>query len=219
MKKILLFLSVFATMTFSSYAQSVTNDGTGSVKEKQVFRFIYIAPDNNMSQQQLLAALNDQRNHIVSEGSPAIFYLVSNDNPIVVKFNMEGDNSEEFESQLLYGLRQTMSWNVEAPFDRKNICKMLGEYDYVDASGNIKYERVELNFHVGKTFWDRGNNESVIAALFFELNAAKYIEDKRMQFNVYFRCPPSKGVLDRDHPFGAMNLDDINQYVIPRVED
>lgn len=187
--------------------------------EKQIFRFIYVAPDANMSQQQLIAALNDHRNHIVSDESPAIFYLPSAEQPLVVKFNMDGSNEDDFEGQLMYNLRETMSWPVNANFDRKKIMELLTEYDFMDSDGNFKYEKVELNFHAGKTFWDRGNNEAIIAALFFELNAAKYIENGKMQFNVFFRCPPSKGSLDREKPFGDMNLDDINQRVIPKVED
>lgn len=189
-----------------------------TIKSK-IFRFIYVAPDANMSQQQLIAALNDHRNHVVSDESPAIFYLPSAEQPLIVKFNLDGSNEDDFDGQLLYNLRETMSWPVNTNFDRKKILELLTEYDFVDSDGNFKYEKVEMIFHVGKKFWDRGNNEAIIAALFFELNASKYIESGKMQFNVFFRCPPSKGSLDREKPFGDMNLDDINQRVIPKVEN
>lgn len=220
--KYLFLAALFMVLNFTAMAQNeneTSDDALTMFDEKPTFRFIYVAPDNNMSQQQLLAALNDHRNHIVMEKSPAIFYLVSNNNPVVVKFNMEGDNSDEFDDSFLYNLRQSMSWNVDAGFDRKNILSMLTQSDFVDKSGEFNYDNVEFDFHVGKTFWDYGNNETVIAALFFELNAAKYMDEGRMQFNVFFRCPPAKGTLNRENTFGEMNLDNINQYVIPKVDD
>ena len=208
-------LSFFMALPAMSIEDSDLSQTSGN---KQTFRFVYIAPDNNMSQQQLLADLNNHRNYVVLEGSPAIFYLVSNNDPLIVKFNMSGDNSDEFENQLLYNLRQTMSWSVDANFDRQKILSLFRQYDFIDNSGELVFDKVEFDFHVGKTFWDRGNNEAVIAALFFELNAAKYLDENRMQFNVFFRCPPSKGTYDGEKPFGEMNLDDINSLIGTIIE-
>ncbi len=189
------------------------------VQKKQTFRFIYVAPDNAMTQQRLFAALNDHRNHIANEGAPAIFYLASGNSPIIVKFNLANDNKADFENELLYYLKQSMSTKVEASYDRRRIMELINQYDFIDEKGELKYEKTEFDFHVGKAFWDRGNNEAIIGSLFFGLNAAKYINEGRMQFNVFFRCPTSKGSFDRDLPFGNLNLDNINQTIIPQTED
>lgn len=191
--------------------------------EKKTFRFIYVAPDNTMTQQRLLAALNNHRNYIVSEGSPAIFYLASGDNPIIVKYNLDDESVEDsdnlFEKELLYYLKQSMSTNVEAGFDRQKIMELISQYDFIDEDGELSYKMTEFDFHVGKSFWDRGNNEAVIGSLFFALNAAKYMNEGQLQFNVFFRCPSSKGSFDRDKPFGQLNFDDINRRIIPQTED
>lgn len=196
----------------------IAQDNSGDYSE-QVFRFIYVAPDNTMTQQRLLADLENHRNYVVSEGSPAIFYLASSHDPIIVKFNLDEDNSNDFDSQLLGYLKQSMSTNVEAAYDRQRIMELFGQYNFLDDEGFMNYKRVELNFHVGKSFWDFRNNESVISALFFELNAKKYVADEKMQFNVFFRCPPSRGSFDREKPFGDINLDDINEVIIPQSTD
>ncbi len=221
-------------LAFSAVLPAAAQEYTDSIEEEDVtatdiepeleapkFRFIYVAPDNNMSQQGLISALQDHYNHIVSEDdSPAIFYLSFRPEPIIVKFNTgEGDNPEDFEGELLNTLRHSMSYNVTPDFDRDKILEIMRENNFVTDDGAEKYSDIELDFHVGKAFWDAGNNEAIIAPVFFSLNAAKYIEDGKMQFNVIFRCPPSKGSINRETPFGTMNLDDINQIVIPRVTD
>ncbi|MDE6304645.1 MAG: hypothetical protein K2M01_07465 [Paramuribaculum sp.] len=199
--------------------ETVMNDTVAEV-EAQKFRFIYVAADNNMSQQGLIEALTDHYNHIVHDEIPAIFYLSFRPEPIIVKFNTgDGDNPDDFESEFLYTLRQSMSYNVTPDYDRNKILEIMNENNYVTDDGFKKYENIELNFHVGKAFWDAGNNEAIIAPVFFGIDAAKHIADKKMQFNVMFRCPQSKGSFDRDVPFGTMNLDEINQIVIPRVTD
>lgn len=190
------------------------------VKDVENFRFIYVAPDNTMNQQGLIDALVDHYNHIVMDETPAIFYLSFKPEPVIVKMNTgNGDNPEDFESQLLYTLRQTMAYSVTPDVDRANILKLLAENDFVDEDNKPTVDDMEFDFHVGKSFWDAGNNESIIAAIYFDIDAKKYIEDNKMHFNVIFRCPPSRGNIDRETPFGLMNLDDINEVVIPSVRD
>jgi hypothetical protein len=112
-----------------------------------------------------------------------------------------------------------MSTKVEANYDRQRIMELLSQYDFVDEEGNCHYGKTEFDFHVGKSFWDRNNNEAVIGSLFFGLNAAKYMDEGQMLFNVFFRCPPSKGGIDREVPFGVQNVDNINHRVIPQAVD
>lgn len=214
-------LILLLMLAFPAIAQEDSfDDSMVPATEAQKFRFIYVAPDNTMSQKGLIEALVDHHNHIVSEDSQAIFYLSFKPEPIIVKINTgTGDNPDDFESELLYTLRQTMAYNVTPDLDRANILRLLNENDFVDEKNNFIKDNFEFDFHVGKSFWDSGSNESVIAAIYFDIDAKKYIEDGKMQFNVIFRCPPSKGTLNRETPFGEMNLDDINVTVIPRVQD
>lgn len=215
-----LFALLLAFSLPASAQEDVTDYDEEPTMDARKFRFIYVAPDDYMSQKGLIEALTDHYNHIVMEGSPAIFYLSFKPEPVVVKFNTgNGDNPDEFESELLYTLRQTMSYNVAPELDRTNILKLLNENDFMDENNEFIHENMEFDFHVGKSFWDAGNNEAIIAAIYFNVDAKKYIEDNKMQFNVIFRCPPSKGTLNRENPFGAMNFDDINATVIPSVQD
>lgn len=203
-----------------SAQEEVFDDGLEPTIEARKFRFIYVAPDNFMSQQGLIEALTDHYNHIVAEESPAIFYLSFKPEPVIVKLNTgNGDNPDEFESELLYTLRQSMSYNVTPDLDRTEILRLLNENDFVDENNRFIHDNMEFDFHVGKSFWDSGNNEAIIAAIYFDTDAKKYIDDNKMQFNVIFRCPPSKGTLNRETPFGEMNFDDINATVIPSVQD
>ncbi len=215
-----LFAMLLSLAMQATAQEDVIAYGPEPTMEPQRFRFIYVAPDNNMSQNGLIEALVDHHNHIMAEESPAIFYLSYKPDPIIVKINTgKGDNPDDFESELLYTLRQSMSYNVTPDFDRSNILNLLNENEFIDENGKFIYENLEFDFHVGKVFWDSGNNESVIAAIYFNINAKKYIEEDKIQFNVIFRCPPSKGTLDRETPFGELNFDDINEIVIPRVQD
>ena len=223
-KNYLLLFELLLGLNATTIAQNEQeNDELESIgtetEEKQTFRFVYVAPDNTMTQQRLFSALNNHRNHVVNEGSPAIFYMATGNNPIIVKFNLEDDNHNDFESEMLYYMKNSMSTKVEASFDRQKIIELINQYDFIGEGGELKYDKTEFDFHVGKTFWDQGNNEAVIGSLFFGLNAAKYINDGRMQFNVFFRCPTSKGSFDRDNPFGNLNFDGINQKIIPQTED
>lgn len=219
--KYLYLLALLMSFTMSVSAQDdFGGDTPQPTMDVEKFRFIYVAPDNFMSQQGLIDALLDHHNHIVSEESPAIFYLSFKPEPVVVKINTgKDDNPDAFESDLLYTLRQSMAYNVTPDVDRANILNLLNEYDFVDENNKLMVQDMEFDFHVGKSFWDAGNNESVISAVYFDINAKKFIEDGKMQFNVIFRCPPSRGTLNRETPFGEMNLDDINVTVIPRVQD
>lgn len=200
-----------------SFPVSAQDEAEGD--DAKTFRFIYVAPDNAMSQQRLLADLMNHRNYAVSEGSPAIFYLASSHDPVIVKFNLPDDNSDDFDSQFLGYLKQSMSVNVEASYDRQRILELFRQYNFIDDEGRMNYKKVEINFHAGKQFWEFHNNESVIGALYFELNARKYVKEDKMQFHVFFRCPPSRGSLDREKPFGDINLDNINENVIPQSTD
>ncbi len=187
--------------------------------ESKIFRFIYVAPDKKMDRDNLIKKLETYANLINYEESPAFFYLPDDKTPIIVRFHLDGEEGN-LNDELIPNLRKTMSWKVTSDFDCKNILSLLSKTDFIDTDGNIKYKRVDIDFLVGGDFWDKKNNENVIATLFFELNVAKYLGEK-MQFNVYFRGPEYRynECVDKDNPFGNINYDRINSRVKPRREE
>lgn len=180
---------------------------------EQRLKIVYVAFDEDMDRDELLNTLKRY-----SEGDePTVFYSAYNEKPKVVKFNLGGDtrkSKDDFEKVFLYDLKRAKTAPVNTEFDRKEIMAIIEEADLIDASGNFNYAKLELDFHVGPSFWVRGCNETLIAALFFELNAAEHIEEGRMQFNVYYRCPTNKREgYDNANEFGNLNLDGINELV------
>ncbi len=178
---------------------------------EQRLKIVYVAFDEDMDRDELLNTLS------APEGDePTVFYSAYNEKPKVVKFNLGGDSEkskDDFKNVFLFDLKRAKTAPVNTEFDRKEIMAIIEEADFIDASGNYNYAKLELDFHVGPSFWKRGCNETLIAALFFEMNAAEYIKDGRMQFNVYYRCPTNKREYDYANPFGQLNLDNINKLV------
>ncbi|MBQ2970219.1 MAG: hypothetical protein IJE15_07535 [Bacteroidaceae bacterium] len=178
---------------------------------EQTLKIVYVAFDEDMDRDKLLKTLN------APEGDePTVFYSAYNEKPKVVKFNLGGDtkkSKDDFEKVFLHDLRRAKTAPINTEFDRKELMAIIEEAGLIDASGNFNYAKLELDFHVGPSFWKRGCNETLIAALFFELNAVKYIKEGRMQFNVYYRCPSNKREYDYANPFGQLNLDNINKLV------
>ncbi len=177
----------------------------------QRIKIIYVAFDEDMDRDKLLNTLREP------EGDePTVFYSAYNEKPKMVKFNLGGDakkSKEDFEKIFLYDLKRAKTAPINTVFDRKEIMTIIEEAGLIDASGSFNYAKLEIDFHVGPSFWARGCNETLIAALFFELNAAEHIEEGRMQFNVYYRCPSNKREYDYANPFGQLNLDNINKLV------
>ena len=177
---------------------------------EQRLKIVYVAFDEDMDRDELLKTLK------ASVGDePTVFYSAYNEKPKVFKFNIGDDNKSEddFEKDFLFDLKRAKTTTVNTEFDRKAIMTIIEEADLVDVSGDFNYAKLEVDFHVGPSFWKYGCNETLIAALFFELNAAEYIEEGRIQFNVYYRCPSHKRDYDYANPFGQLNLDGINKLV------
>lgn len=184
---------------------------------EQRLKIVYVAFDEDMDRDELLRVLKAP-----TEDEPTVFYSAYNEKPKVVKFNL-GDNTkaeDDFKNVFLYDLRKAKTAPINTEFDRKAIMEIIEEADLIDASGNLNYAKLEVDFHVGPSFWKRGCNETLIAALFFEMNVAEYIEKGQMQFNVYYRCPYNKrDGYDNTNRFGNMNLDNINKLVEVSFEE
>ena len=192
-----------ASMLYDGDIEKTGDDNQAALKQ-QTFNFIYVAPDNNMDMRNLLSELGGYKD----SDDPTVFYFVAGDAPIVMRCNMVDDNSSGFDDFIKDYLKWDMSkWTVNPISDKSNILSLLSKYDFLDENGELKYKEVQIIFNVGEAFWTEGYNETVIAALFFELNVAEYLE-KGMQFRIFLR---GTSEFDNDNPFGAMNFDNINK--------
>lgn len=212
-------LLLLAILCVSGHVVAQENN---SVSDK-TFCFVYVAPDSYMSKKGLISDMETIYSRSMTEKNPTIFYLVNNNEPHIVKMNLDGttedEDEEAFEKRFKYFLNQSTSYYVNSVNDINNIMQLLGQYNFQDEDGQLVYKSVELNFHVGKKFWEDNNNEAVIAPLYFNLNAKKLQSIDAFRFNVFFRCPRNEGSFDRDSPFGPMNLDKINNAVRPITKD
>lgn len=181
------------------------------------FYFTYIAPDRAVD----VAALRDRINETVEKvrknNCPAIFYLATGTNPIIVKLNTGNDETttdDDYANKIDYMLKTNTSWQLDTPNDIKCIHELLRENSYVNDEGHLRYSLTELDFHVGSNFWEQKCNESFIGRLYFELNAAQYYQNPAFRFNVYFYYPPAlRGNYDMENKFGMLNPDGINEKV------
>lgn len=191
-------------------AQDVVEE-TVTMPASQSFSFVYIAQDASMNIQEIEKKLQTAWNRGVIEG-PTIFYLSRGmDDPIVVKVNIENDdNRKDFEEKLLPSINQDIGYSVDGNRDKQRILDLLGTYSFLSEDGSPLYKETNFDFHVGQDFWTAGNNEVVLAALFFELDIKKHIADE-FHFNVF--CPRTVTYNEDAGPFGVLNPDDCRRYV------
>jgi len=208
---------LFAFHAITVSAQDV--DATETAPEKQHFTFLYVAKDNSMPLQTLLANVNDRFNHAIAEG-PAIFYLSTGKAPTIMTFNFSDESREpsqireDFEQNILAPLQEQLSYSVDGAFDKHQILKLLQDNNFIWNDGRLMYGQTDFEFYVGQNFWTSGNNEALIASLFFELDIASFIVNENFSFNVY--CPRNINYTDDKAPFGTMNPDGINAAITPR---
>ena len=187
--------------------------------EKQNFAFVYVAQDRSMSWQTLKANLEDRFSHAIVEG-PAIFYLSTGKKPTILAFNFSDeirepkDIKDEFEKNILTPLQEQLSYSVDGAFDKHQILNLLQEHNFIRDDGRLVYGRTDFEFFVGQNFWTVGNNETLIAALFFELDIVNFIVNESFNFNVY--CPRSIEFPNDNAVFGTMNPDGINETITPQ---
>ena len=212
MVKVALSMLMLICGTFTAVAQEEMEDDNNPKKE-QTFRFVYVAPDNPMSKETLLNDLKDVYENTVKSGSPTIFYLANGKKPIIVEFNTGMNNQDDYEIKFVQQINTNKSWIVDIS-DRQRIRELLLQHGIFDSEGQLAYGRTEVYFHVGKEFWEGRRNETIIGALYFDLDAAKYKgKDALFQYNVYFYCPPAMNNYKWDKPFGDLNPDGINDAV------
>lgn len=206
----LLMVAMFITCTGSMVAQEENAQKEASTTANS-FSLVYIAQDASMPIQEIEKKLMTAWNRSVQDG-PTIFYLSrGRENPIIVKVNTEKeDNRDDYDNVLIPAIKQDIPYSVDGPHDKQRLLELLRENAIVAPDGTPLYKETYFDFHVGQDFWTAGYNESVIAALFFELDIKKHIADN-FHFNVF--CPRSIKYNEDTGPFGLLNPDDCRRNI------
>lgn len=200
-----LFMAFSGTMT----AQDETPEQEPVTNAKS-FSLVYIAQDSSMPIQEIEKKLLSAWNRGVQDG-PTIFYLSrGREEPIIVKINTEDDNRSDYDEVLLPAIKQDIPYSVDGPHDKERILELLRENEIVNPDGTPRYEETYFDFHVGQDFWTAGYNETVIAALFFELSVKQHDADN-FHFNVF--CPRTIKYNEDAGPFGLLNPDDCRRNI------
>lgn len=215
------FLIFFTLATYSLFcvqtvkAQELDEKSDSTVA--QSFTFVYIAQGSAEEMPIALMEKNLETAWGCIQKGAVIFYLSRGiDNPIIVKANVDGTGNyekerEEFEEKILNSLREGIQYSVDGAHDKRRIFEILQEHEIVDSLGQPLYNETTFEFHVGQDFWDSGNNETVIASLYFELNIAELRKEADFHFNVF--APRKLSYNEVDGPFGVLNPDDCSQYI------
>lgn len=209
-------LFVFCAGTVLAQEEAAVQDPPA---KSQTFHLVYIAQDESMLpgdiQKNLASSWNDAVKHV-----PTIFYLSrGSENPVIVEVNLKGGaeqdgyigrKKKEFD-ELCHAMEEHGSgWGLDGPSDKQKILELLREHPIVDSNGEPLYKETIIVFHVGQDFWKEELNESVIAALFFELNFKRY---ENYRFLVY--CPYN--LKDKNDLFGSLNPDNCNDKGIESI--
>lgn len=214
-------LHLFLLMVASASAVAQTD------KKEQSFRFVYIATDMSVDKKTLRDALKPLRDDAEVKSTATVFYLSNGSDPVIVEFNMnyESESQKEsllansigmYDSKLIYSINNNLSQPAEADFDRSKVKELLSKYGVINEEGQSNYKDFFMDFHVGKRFWDMHRNESIIGALYFDLDFSKYYGNNDYQFVVNFYCPPAMDKYNHDKSFGDLNPDDMNRKVLVR---
>ena len=169
---------LFYLFAILAFACNVAN----AQKMPKSYSFYYIAHDNTTPVGKLTELLEEAAKLANRLSSPAIFYLANGNDPIVVKFNMKGENESDFKNVLL---KELSARDYHDPGGHKDVVKILEiikENDFIHQGKLIP--DTFFQFYVGEDFWHREYNTSVIAALYSILDIRHYMNEGLM-FNVY----------------------------------
>lgn len=185
------------------------------------FRFHYIAHDETTPVSAVVEKLEEDYNFAIEDEDnphPAIFYLSSGSNPIIVKVNLPGDNREDFDKVLLPELYQRNAHEVNQETDLDMWNNLFDEVNLVDEDNRLNFQSSYFSFYVNPQFWRVKNNEKLIATLFMGLDASN-IAGGRVTWTVYEPRYSKLNYLP-GKPFGEMNVSDINDKItISEIEN
>lgn len=210
---------LFYVLAILAFACNVAN----AQKMPKSYSFYYIAHDKETPVGKLTEVLEEAAKYANRLSSPAIFYLANGDEPIVVKFNMAGENESDFKNVLLAALREKDYHTPGGHKDVLNILDIINEHDFV--YDGMLVPDTFFRFYVGKDFWERGCNVSVIAALYNILNIEHYMNEGLM-FEIYSHqaeeiishCTTSSGGSKKCKLFGEQDYNAMNDNKITVYE-
>lgn len=197
MKNIIILLTCLL-VTSQLWAQDTT---------QKELSFLYIAHDENTDTQSLVQILKEQYENTVyyPDIRATIFYLANGNDPIIVNVNTPNDNRKEF-NNLIASLQSQISHDVNADSDVENIMNLLNDNDIITDDGKFVYQSVIWTYYINSTFWKLGNNESIIAKLYFILDMERLIASHYLTHDIYYSKATDKIEYNVSNPFGSKNL-------------
>ena len=174
---------------------------------KKELSFIYIAHDENTDTQALIQILKEQYENTIyyPDIRATIFYLANGDEPIIVNVNTPNDNRNEF-NNLIISLQSQISHDIIAESDVANIIQLMNDNDIITDEGESVYEYVIWSYYINSTFWKLGNNESIIAKLYFTLEMEELIKSRYLTQYIYYSKSTDKIEYNLLKPLGNKNL-------------
>ena len=210
---IILFLSVF----LFGLNLNAQEEGTEEENPYKQFSFVYIDHEAADAVDIISQRLKDMKDDADQYGNSYIFYLSNGSEPIIVKYNMGKDATDDF-NKLLGELNNAIFHSVDPQTDMDTILKLLLENDFLDEKGNLKNYLSVMDFYVGADFWTLGYNESILAKLYFLFDVPSLEESAKANGKEFiFRVNASKGNYPKykeGMPFGEKNLDGVNRVMI-----
>ena len=211
MKKYILTLLVALLGIASAGAQQ--DDG---MKGMRTFYFYYVAHDNTTPVDDLINRIYQDYNSVMENEAaayPMIIYLSSDDRPVIVKINLPGANPDDYDNRFVQELYMRDSHVVNPNKDVATIMQLFNDAGMLNSDGTVAYGKAMLNFFVTPRFWTSGQNEELIANLFFAMDLDKAMEDgDKLDISIYH---PTASPLNQnvEAPFGRKNLGNINHYL------
>ena len=188
------------------------------------FHFVYIdhEPQPATPATQLCTRINKLRTNAAETGNALIVYLANEDTPLLSFTNVaDPDGAQQRDSleafyEIIDASQSVPSHEVNSVSDVDSIKKLIGPSGafplFDEASGEMRYKSVTIDFYVGPRFWNLRHNDNIIAQLYVILrlkDLMKKYQRKQLSFNVYkaqgqvLNYPEGK-------PFGLHNKDGIN---------
>lgn len=205
MRRILFLLCVCWSLVPVVYSQDNSN---------KHLHFVYIAHETSTPINQLCQRVQTIRNDADETGDAFILYLADGSSSLVSLHNLEDKTGKKRDSEdaflnIIDALQNANSHEVSPRYDCRNLINLFEEFNFATVENQLLFKTVTLDFYVGPTFWTLGNNEKVLAHLYFSLNASAFSLDT-FSFNVF----KPKGQSIEYTPgklFGNLNVDSINK--------
>lgn len=188
---------------------------------QEYYHFIYVEHEIGNHKNILCEKLKDLREDAKETGDALIIYLSTGDQEqdfgICSYTNLEDpsgkmqDTDDAFNS-IISIIQDSKSLPVNAQADVRNVRSILDASNFVNESGDLKYQKAEIDFYAGSRFWRLGFNNSVIAHLYSVLGLSS-VSKNLVDFRVFVPKSDDKLRYPEGMPFGENNIDGINEKI------